>query len=217
MPGKHVHFSDAPDEAYYPFPSTPSPSYSVSSLPSSTGPTTPPQPTYPYLPLAIASGSTHRVLQPHHLVWRVVLPTANVLPSKVNAGMPQHVLFEPATNPPLPALTIVHPRLGSWRIEVTPKPGSGSVVRVCDVLEGVYTSLRQGAAEADFKNLPSKVAQQEVTKAYARRYSNIPDPAAQIVEQKKGLKRVDFLGKCVNWVGVVPSTTVPGAFELILA
>ncbi|KAJ7071355.1 hypothetical protein C8F01DRAFT_429975 [Mycena amicta] len=211
MPGKHVHFSDAD-------PDTPSPSYSVTSLPSSYGPMTPPETAYPYLPM-VGVPSLHRVLQfagpTPHLIFNATLPAANVVPSKLNMGMQPSVLLEPATTPPLPTITLVSPRLGSWKIIVKPADGF-SFVRVCDVLQCIYASLRQAASGADFERLPNVHAKQEVTKAFAKRYGSMPDAAKQQAEKSKGLKRVDFLGSTVFFAGVTPSTQVPNAFDLLL-
>ncbi|KAF7320138.1 hypothetical protein MKEN_00798300 [Mycena kentingensis (nom. inval.)] len=210
MPGKTktVRFLDADDVCF-----TPSPSYSVSSLPSSSGPMTPP---FQYQPM-VAAPHPHLVLQPTghntpNLLYNVSLPAANVVPSKINAHMPQSVMLESATSPALSSVRIVHPRLGTkWAIVVT--PASGNFVRVADVLEGIYASLRQNASSADYDCLPEH-AKKEVTAAFQRRYHQMPDPTMQQMEKHKGLKRVDFLGATVAFHGLVPSTAVPGAFEL---
>ncbi|KAF7310469.1 hypothetical protein HMN09_00589300 [Mycena chlorophos] len=214
MPGKHVHFADD-------CPDTPSPSFSTSSLPSSYGPATPPQANYQYLPM-VGAPSPHRILQyagptTTNLIYNVTLPAANVVPGKLNMGMQASVLSEPATSPPLPLITLVHPRLGGgWKIVCKPSDGTSNFVRVADVLEAIYVSLRQNVTGADYDRLPSAVAKAEVTKAFTKRYSTMPDAPRQLAEMNKGLKRVDWLGALTRFAGIAPSATVPGAFDLLL-
>ncbi|KAJ7922936.1 hypothetical protein B0H13DRAFT_1194682 [Mycena leptocephala] len=196
MPGKHVHFSE--DVV---FPPTPSPSYSVTSLPSSYGPFTPPQNAFnAYLPSATGV-ALHCVLAsgPNpYLFFDVTLPHQNV---KLNPNIPSRVLYEPATTPPLPSLVILNSDL-RWRITI--QPMEGKFVRVIDVLSGIYTSLRQQATSSDFEALPP-IAQRAVTAAFTHRWTRIPDHSAKAVERSKGLKRVDFLGGKVTFAGLSPS------------
>ncbi|KAJ7139522.1 hypothetical protein C8R44DRAFT_764689 [Mycena epipterygia] len=207
MPGKHVHFSE--DVL---FPPTPSPTYSSSSLPSSSGPFTPPQ-VGAYLPNGVA---VHPVLQftgpQPHLFFDVTLPIQNL---RLSTNIPAEVVNEHATAPPLPSIVLSHPRLRAW--EITIKPKAGKYVRVGDVLEGIYTSLRKPATGQDYDSLPSRAAQSEVTAAFTRRWTRIPDMTAKSVEKSKGLKRVDFLGSTVTFAGLFPSKQGPNYWVLNLA
>ncbi|KAJ7651988.1 hypothetical protein DFH06DRAFT_1331207 [Mycena polygramma] len=206
MPGKHVHFSE--DVV---FPPTPSPSYSVSSLPSSYGPYTPPQ-NNAYLPGA--AFTTHPVLgwagPTPYLSFDVTLPHGNVQPTK---NIPPSVLHEQATSPPLSSLVLVHPSL-PWQIAV--HATRGRAVTVSDVLSGIYTSLRQQASAAEYGSL-TPVRQKEVTAAYTRRWTRMPNPSGQAVEKAKGLKRVDFLGPTVAFAGISQSQMGPNCWNLLLA
>ncbi|KAJ7767515.1 hypothetical protein DFH07DRAFT_808771 [Mycena maculata] len=208
MPGKHVHFSEDVH-----FPPTPSPSYTVTSLPSSYGPVTPPQNTY--LPMT-GMPAIHPVLEftgcAPPLSFDVTLPVQNVKPS-TNIFSP-NILYENATAPAVASLVITHPRL-LW--DITIRPSEGKCVRVCDVLSGIYTSLRQQASGTDYESLPSHTAKSEVTAAFARRWMRIPDPAAKSVEKSKGLKRVDFLGSTVTFGGLSRSQSGPNYWNLVLA
>ncbi|KAJ6519271.1 hypothetical protein C8R45DRAFT_16633 [Mycena sanguinolenta] len=215
MPGKHVRFTD--DDVVFP---TPSPTFSAtSSLPSSYGgPMTPPNGPNLYMPLNMGvPAAIHPVLEFTQgtippLFFDVTLPAENVKPSTNN--IPQQVLGIPATNQQLSTLVLVHPRLGKWRINV--QPAGGKVVLVQDVLNAIYTSLRQQASGADFESLPP-AAQIEVTAAFTRRWTRMPTPQTQKIEKSKGLKRVDFLGSTVTFAGLLRSQFGPNCWELMLS
>ncbi|KAF7340139.1 hypothetical protein MVEN_01932400 [Mycena venus] len=211
MPGKHVHFSE--DVV---FPPTPSPTFSSTSLPSSYGPFTPPNAFNAYMPLNVGGQpiSVHKVLEyagpTPFLCFDVTLPHQNVKPS---INIPVSVLLEPATKPGLPSLVLIHPRLGRWQI--TARPEQGKVVLVRDVLSAIYTSLRQQATAADFEALPPPM-QDEATTAFSRRWMRMPTHETKNVEKSKGLKRVDFLGGAVTFVGISQSQSGPNCFNLLV-
>ncbi|KAJ6627002.1 hypothetical protein B0H10DRAFT_1780465 [Mycena sp. CBHHK59/15] len=212
MPGKHVHFSEDVS-----FPPTPSPTFSSNSLPSSYGPLTPPPfNSNQYLP-ANGVPMIHPTLAPAtpmpYLLFDVTLPAENVKPSP-NARLSQGIIFEAATSPPLPSILVVHPQIPRWPIIIT--PSEGKYVRVCDVLAGIYKSLRTSAGEADFQALPAS-AQAEVTAAFKRRFQRMPDPASMKLENKKGLKWVDFLGSAVRFVGLSKAAEGPNVWQLHLS
>ncbi|KIJ59982.1 hypothetical protein HYDPIDRAFT_99616 [Hydnomerulius pinastri MD-312] len=109
MPGKQVRFND--DNIFYSPTSTPSPSFSESSLPSSSGPRTPPQ---NYIPLALPTGpvAIHPLLGFHPKVAPIIYDVSyppNTLAPNIHASpvsFPARVLDEPATQPPLHTLTL---------------------------------------------------------------------------------------------------------------
>ncbi|KAJ7226081.1 hypothetical protein GGX14DRAFT_642749 [Mycena pura] len=219
MPGKvtkHVRFAEDVDVL-----PTPSPTFSVASLPSSCGPLTPPpdMPVTSYLSTPVNVGGVpvaiHPVLAfagtmfPPHLAFNVTLPAENVRP------MDLRVLHEDATSPRLHSLVLVHPRLSyrAWQITIT--PAEGKYVRVCDVLEGIYKSLRQQATAADYESLPSRDAQKEATAAFTRRWMQMPDSEMAALERSKGLKRVDFLGTS-TFGGLSQSPHGPNYWDLLL-
>ncbi|KAJ7239027.1 hypothetical protein B0H12DRAFT_958105, partial [Mycena haematopus] len=133
------------------------------------------------------------------LCFDVTLPTQNV---RLSSTISPQVLVSPATNQHLSTLVLAHPRLGRWRITV--QPTEGKVVRVQDVLDAIYTSLRQQATGDDFESLPP-AAQVEVNAAFTRRWMRMPNPQTQKIERSKGLKRVDFLGSTVTFAGLLKS------------
>ncbi|KAJ6569582.1 hypothetical protein B0H19DRAFT_1136126, partial [Mycena capillaripes] len=187
--------------------------YSVTSLPSSYGPYTPPQNTFnAYLPAA--GVAIHPVLSfagpTPYLFFDVTLPHQNVKPS---TQLSPSVLYEAATTPSLPSLVLVHPRL-RWQIAI--QPSEGKYVRVVDVLSGIYTSLRQQATASDFEALP-RSAQSEITAAFSRRFSRMPDPSGKAVEKSKGLKRVDFLGSSITFAGLSKSQMGHNCWDLLLS
>ncbi|KAJ7171815.1 hypothetical protein C8R43DRAFT_979534 [Mycena crocata] len=200
MPGKHVHFSSDVE-----YPETPSPAYSYASLPSSSGPRTPPN---PYLPLHAGPGITTNpaLAATKHtsipLYFDVTIPTQNITCLLSNISRKQ-LLCEPATAPTLPSMVITHPLVPHWQISVKPSEGV-RYVRVCDVLEAIYTSLRLQATGADFSRLTPH-QQNTVTAAFTRRWMKIPDRTGQTIEQAKGLKRVDFLGNAIYFAGLMQS------------
>ncbi|KAJ6573961.1 hypothetical protein DFH09DRAFT_1151563 [Mycena vulgaris] len=212
MQRKQVHFSQ--DVLC-----TPSPSYSMSSLPSSHGPLTPPQGAFnAYLPFAAGGGPTapHPILafnaaRAPSIFFDVSLPPQNIQlqPPLVLAS----ILGEHATFPGAPSLVLVHPRL-PWEIII--RPAEGKYVRVCDVLAGIYSALRKDASGADYAGLPSRAAQNEVNAAFARRWMRMPDMGAKTIEKNKGLKRVDFLGAGLVFCGLIKSQKGPNCWELVL-
>ncbi|KAF7336939.1 WD40 containing domain protein [Mycena venus] len=217
-PGKHVHFSE--DIVFLSedgvFPPTPSLTSSSMSPASSYGPFTPPNTFNAYMPLNAGGQpiSVHEALEytgpTPFLCFDVTLHPKNVEPSR---KIRTSTLLEPATKPGLPSLVLTHPRLGRWQI--TARPEQGKVLLVRDVLSAIYTSLRQQATAADFEALPP-VIQSEVAAAFSRRWMRMPTHETKKVEKSKGLKRVDFLGSTVTFVGISQSQSEPNCFNLLV-
>ncbi|KAF7372535.1 hypothetical protein MVEN_00115700 [Mycena venus] len=208
---RHVHFSED-----IVFPPTPSPTFSSTSLPSPYGPFTPSNAFNAYIPLNVGGQpiTVHKVLgysgPTPFLCFDVTLPPQNVKPT---INIPASVLVEPATNPGLPSLVLIHPRLGRWQI--TARPQQGKVVLVRDVLSAIYMSLRQQATAADFEALPEAM-QSEATTAFSRRWMQMPTDETKNVEKSKGLKRVDFLMSTVTFAGISQSQAGPNCFNLLM-
>ncbi|KAG2008859.1 hypothetical protein CC2G_014245 [Coprinopsis cinerea AmutBmut pab1-1] len=200
MPGKHVHFADA-------FPATPSPSFSVNSLPSTSGPYTPQSVTLGYLPLPPTySGvfSIHPVLKYSTspvLAFDISLPTTSIQPRDPNVT--PYVLAQPATEPPLPFLEITAPGL-PWKITIHPvnKNTPVPIVTVADVLHGIYASLRLPISQAEYNLIPSEQARSRINDAYRYRCKRLADPQAVERESKKGIKRIDFLTENTTFMGL---------------
>ncbi|KAF7319854.1 hypothetical protein MKEN_00768600 [Mycena kentingensis (nom. inval.)] len=193
---------------------TPSPTCSLSTLPSSPGVMTPP---YAYSQMsAMPSGPVtfHPLLVNYNpeLRFDVTLPWQNI------RGSNQGVFYESATRPEVAELHILHPHLvkHGWVLTIT-KPADVPYLRVCDVFEGIYRGLRETAAQRDYDSLPPD-AQAAVGQAFVGRYSRMPDARSVTQEKHKGLKRVDFLtrGMRFTFAGLAPSKT-PGYYDLTIA
>ncbi|KAF8987363.1 hypothetical protein BDZ89DRAFT_1087714 [Hymenopellis radicata] len=178
MPGKHVRFADQ-HAGYTVSGTTPSPSRSISSLPSSTGPITPP---------AFAIALPHPPAHSGHKHSHKSRPTIHPL---LAVAKPRAVNFDPAISPPLSRMTITSPHL-PWPIHVEPRL-NGAYITVSDVLAAIYHSLRQNIRPAEFHSLPGKGDMQRVTAAYQARYRRISNRTSYEDEKKAGVKRVDFL------------------------
>ncbi|KAF5338433.1 hypothetical protein D9758_012227 [Tetrapyrgos nigripes] len=184
MPGKHVHFD---------IPSTPSPSFSTSTLPSSIGPFTPPSAGSYHVPLPSSPGPT----QVNPLIalsavppveWDVAFPPSSAKPSR--GDITKHALYKPATTPPQPEIRIVCSRL-PWPIVVKPV-GNTAYVTISDVFLCIYESLRHNLGEHDYYHFTGE-QRRHMSDSYIRRYSRFTGEAA-FTEKSKGLKRIDCLG-----------------------
>ncbi|KAF7328880.1 hypothetical protein MVEN_02517700 [Mycena venus] len=99
--------------------------------------------------------------------------------------------FDPATFPPLPALTVTCLHL-PWSISVSPSQPTG-FVSVLDVFTSVYPSLRLAVRRAEYDTLLSADVRQSVDDAYFMRCRLLADEEERKIEALKGVKRVDFL------------------------
>ncbi|RXW21469.1 hypothetical protein EST38_g4387 [Candolleomyces aberdarensis] len=188
MPGKHVRFADS-------IPETPSPTWTISSLPSSTGPITPLPVGYALPPMQglfavcrinpiLAASMTPRVIYDVSLLPSTVVPR--------DPKVPDYVLSEPATEPPVPYMELVSSRI-PWKIIIHPSNREVSIVTVGDVIAGIYRNLRLPVSPAEFSLVQSKDQQTRISDAYRRRCKRLPTAEAIAKDLKKGLKRVDFL------------------------
>ncbi|KAG5652463.1 hypothetical protein H0H81_004959 [Sphagnurus paluster] len=215
MPGKHVRFEDVP--------STPSLTYTPSNL-SSTGPITPPPLSYhgsPYAskPLPALASRIHPLLSgsdAQTLRHDISLPLDL-------SRIPDHILNEPATEPPLPymIITCAHlPREWEFRVLST-RTKQGTFVTVGGVISALYANLRfgvefanQGAYEA---MVPSDHDRRMINAAWKRRYTRIWDAKSQEEERKKGLKRIDFLKDRNTFAGLAATRHGPEIWELVVS
>jgi hypothetical protein len=227
MPGKHVHFASA-NQFYSPAPSTPSPTFSQSSLPDSNGPLTPPPikhvgspysctplpptdaPHYPRGSVAmnplLAPGPT--------IVYDLTLDPLSIT-SLTGQRLSSRALAEPATHPPLHALTLTCRAL-PWAIPVASASNKpDSFVSVADVLHALSRALRQPISPTEYAQLLSPTEQRRVNEAFERRYRRLAsDPPAYQVEKLKGVKRVDFLMGKTRFLGLSWTSTGPDVWEL---
>lgn len=142
-------------------------------------------------------------------------PPAPVLPLEDEQSILLHqMLAEPATSPPLTALTITHPNL-KWRIEVEPKdPAPGAYISVGDVFTTIFKELRVGIHSMDYAELTDFDARSAVDHAYYARCGRVPDPQARLVEHQKGIKRIDMLMGRNKFLGLSGTLSGPESWEL---
>ncbi|KIM68368.1 hypothetical protein SCLCIDRAFT_1209190 [Scleroderma citrinum Foug A] len=99
-------------------------------------------------------------------------------------------LYEPATSPRLPTLTLSHPHL-PWQPHIrSSKPASCIYVTVRDVLEALHAFLQCPVTLAEYKMLPSQADRNEVAVAFHARCERTQDRERTT---KKGVIRLDFL------------------------
>jgi len=210
MPGKHVTFSET-NMVYSP--PTPSPSYSVTSLPSSAGPITPPSLYKPSLPLP--AGVLVRIhptlgFNPHTppLLFDLSIPRTA---ARTNTSPPSHLsdrtLLEPATYPPVDRLTLITKL--PWTLTIA--PSSQPFVAIIDVLEQLYRWLRLTVSQKEF-DMESYDSQRAITAAFHQRFNRDRQTAA--VEKKKGLKRIDFLKGHNRFMGLSSTKDGPTVWAL---
>lgn len=180
---------------------TPSPSWSDASLPSSTGPITPPNretelpmhSAYRAQPALSASKPEGR------LVYDLSLPphTVSLPSSKANSNM-RDILMQSAAVPNLHLLEFSHPKLGKKMYiharTSDPTTASKAFLTVADVMKGLYANLREPVSEKDFNKEP-KERRDRITRAFLQRISRVgkKDGPEYRAERDKGLKRIDWL------------------------
>ncbi|KAE9386972.1 hypothetical protein BT96DRAFT_927863 [Gymnopus androsaceus JB14] len=227
MPGKHVRFASI--STAYPA-SVPSLSYSAPSVPSSSGPRTPPshssglpsshhaysrpQPkrshSYP-LPTRVHSLLAYS----HHpaIKYDVSLPTSTITSS--HKGLSTASFSEPAVYPPVSSLVIQIPH-HIWPISVNASH-NGQYVTVNDVFAAVYHSLRTNVSSSEYRAIPSKKDAEKVRMAYEMRYRRLRDRYAYESEKQQGVKRVDFLNGHTRFMGLATSSHGSSAWVLHLS
>ncbi|KAH6908447.1 hypothetical protein BKA70DRAFT_1279752 [Coprinopsis sp. MPI-PUGE-AT-0042] len=198
MSKKHVHFSDD-------FPKTPSPSFSISSLPSSPGPFTPPS---GFQALPSLNHVAHPALQ-HLSSPSLDYDVTQYKPTSTNPKLPLELeLNLPATSPPSAYMELISPSL-PWRVIIQPGKGipgaPAGIITVKDVLLGIYTSLRQPILQTEFDLIPDVQVRNAITDAYRNRCNSSPDLSVTQHELKRGVRRVDFLRGESKFLGITPA------------
>jgi hypothetical protein len=141
-----------------------------------------------------------------------VHPSRSRPPPGMSVDQYSDILAQPATNPPLPAMTLVTSFLPNYPIVVTPAgadKGTGSphtpntllspgsvparplYVTVHDVLTTLYTFLRIPLSPDEYNAL-SVDHQRDVARAYSVRVHRL-DERKREAERAKGVKRIDLL------------------------
>ncbi|KAF5392621.1 hypothetical protein D9757_002120 [Collybiopsis confluens] len=196
MPGKTVRFN------------TPSPAYSVSSLPETDGSLSPPPIANAMLPAV--DGQLCPVLHysrstPCPVAWDMSFPVET---ARLHPAYNQSYWSASATNPPVAHLSIIY---GTWRITIVPATRL-PYVTVLDILQGLYRFLRGTSSERDFKSLsPDK--QRRVENAYNQRWQRCLVPAEREMERMKGVKHIDFLADSRYFWGLTPTKEL-GVWQL---
>ena len=129
--------------------------------------------------------------------------------SQINLPLPSTVLTEPASQPPLPSLTL---RVGglSWLVSVyrdSRLSNGRAIVTVQDVLTAIYVSLRKHVKAEDY-NATSKSAKAAISRAFWHRVGTDP------VQRAKGLRRIDFLCGRFSAQGLVPAQSGDNVWEV---
>jgi hypothetical protein len=123
------------------------------------------------------------------------------------------VLAEAATTPPL-HMMVLHCEDFPWQLIIHPQ-NSKEFVTVCDVLSGIYASLRIPINSGDFNGLSGE-KQSMITQTFFHRYDRHGETEAREKEKVKGVKRVDFLIGRNSFAGICP-TSSPLVWELTLS
>ncbi|KAF5378726.1 hypothetical protein D9615_006871 [Tricholomella constricta] len=221
---KRVQFA-AVNASYSPSPSTPSPTLSLSSLPSSSDPPTPPvnpapmfhpRSTFELKPSPLPSPPPDE-MHIHFLLafapfgapavqYDITTPPTLLLGSQVSL----EAFHEPATEPPLPSLSIICPNLLS---PITVISGDVGYVTLSDVLHAIYHELRLPTNTAEYKSL-LRDNTKDVDMAYYHRCRRSGDEARQL---ERGIKRVDFLMGKNRFFGLSGTLHGPDIWELNVA
>ncbi|KAG1748475.1 uncharacterized protein EDB91DRAFT_1114236 [Suillus paluster] len=205
MPGKHVRFHE--ENIFYSPACTPSPSLSDSSLPSSSGPTTPPQREFMNLgPVAI-----NPIIAYHPYIFPINYDVSYT-PNTAAANIPS-IPIQAATTPPIPVIILQNDLL-PWRCEI--RASTRPFVTVEDVLYQLYRFLRTPGTRDEFKAVPSQHVRDAIADTYRNRCLRATSAEQYAEEQRKGLKRVDFLMGRTTFMGLSSTKLGPDAWVLNL-
>jgi len=125
--------------------------------------------------------------------------------------LPLHTLTEPATNPPLPHITVISPHL-PWPIIIQVPPNK--YITVSDVLLTLHRFLALTVTVDEYGNIPSEDAVHRINTAFERRLKEIHDRIAREQERFKGWKRIDFLADRRRFLGLSRMGRDPDLFVL---
>ncbi|KAG2156961.1 uncharacterized protein EDB93DRAFT_1045554, partial [Suillus bovinus] len=120
-------------------------------------------------------------------------------------------LAEPATNPPIPILSLQNDLL-PWRCEI--RASTCDYVTVEDVLTQLYRFLRIPGTRDEFKAAPSQRVRDVISEMYRNRCLRASTAEAYAEEQRKGLKRVDFLMGRTTFMGLSSTKLGPDTWVL---
>ncbi|KAG6900002.1 hypothetical protein C0993_004310 [Termitomyces sp. T159_Od127] len=208
---KRVSFAQI-NAAYSPIPPTPSPTFSMSSLPSLSDPPTPPLPSAPvFYPQSPFQARKNPVPNPQReemnihyflafnprkgglpaLDYDITRPPTFLLNTQIT--LPE--FHEAATEPPLPTLYITYPSLIS---PISVFAGNVGYVTISDVFHAIYHAFLLPTTVDEYKNVPREFVR-EVDAAYFERCQRATDTKAQL---RWGVKRIDLLGGRHHFLGL---------------
>ena len=170
--------------------------------PSTTSSNTPPLPSRP-LPRSYnrrhfspSSPRLHPLLDASGVSWNML---DNFSTITRHNQLPNRVLYEQATTPPVPFLSIASLHL-PWFIDVY--ASNGSYVSVGDVFSSIYWSLRTNITTSEFHCFPRQRDQVRATRAYEQRYRRFRNIYGHDAEKRAGMKRIDFLMSHTRFQGI---------------
>lgn len=182
--------------------------------------------TLPKLELLSPEMNAPKVMQIHFLLAfspfaETVLPWDLSYPAPASYRDPDgyeyltpDTLSEPATSPPLGSLLITHPNL-KWNVEILPSDHEpGAFVTVNDVLVSLYRELRLAIHPLEYAELPEGEVRSAVDAAYYTRCGRVRDPQIRMLEEKKGIKKIDLLMGRSRFLGLSGTHTSPDVWEL---
>ncbi|KDR74671.1 hypothetical protein GALMADRAFT_25313, partial [Galerina marginata CBS 339.88] len=129
----------------------------------------------------------HRYLEISAISWNLLDPPITI--TRHHRSIPNHILCEPATNPPLAFITISSQHL-PWSIEV--HASRRAYITLEELFNAVYYSLRTNITKSEFESLPSQTDRRRATRAYERRYRRFHSTTTYHAEKYGGMKRIDF-------------------------
>jgi hypothetical protein len=200
---KRVHFAKV-NTFHSPAPATPAtPALSFgSSIPSSSGPITPPD-TYhrlpgptPYMisyvpaknPQYVGPFRPHRLLESAAVNWNMMENPSTITLN--HRHLSSRLLVEMATSRPLPAFSITCIHL-PWVMTI--RASNGVYVTLEDFFESIYRAMRTNVSNTEFNLLPHQKDRNRATLAYENRCRRFRNLSAHDMEKRGGMKRVDFL------------------------
>lgn len=157
--------------------------------------------------------SPHPFLEASEIHWNLIENLSTI--TRNNQSLPNQVLYEQATIPRLPFLSITSRHL-PWVIKVY--ASNGSYVTLGDVLDSIYNSMRTNITNVEFNSLPHEKDQKRATRAYEQRYKRFQSTSAHNQEKRGqekrgGMKRIDFFMGRTKFCGI-SNTGRPDEWEL---
>jgi hypothetical protein len=162
-----------------------------------------------------ASASYASVPRPHPLLeasairWDMMEHSSTITRNK--HFLSGRALFEPATTPPLPFLSITSIHL-PWIIDVY--ASNGSYVSLGDVFNSIYRSLRTNITTTEFNFFPHRRDQVRATRAYEQRYRRFRNTFGNDLEKRCGMKRIDFLMNHTKFHSISKTRHNPDEWQL---